>query len=179
MEQVYEATDTRLARRVALKLLGADMTGHPEARMRFLREARAAAALNHPNIATIYDAGEVEGQLYLAMELIEGQPLRSLLPAGGLTERETIDYALQLGSALEHAHSRGILHRDIKPENVMVETTETVKLVDFGIAKAMSTTPTSAETELTRPGAFVGTLQYAPPEVLVGSPATSRNRHSN
>lgn len=172
MGQVYEATDRRLGRRVALKLLGTEMMGHPEARVRFLREARSAAALNHPNIATIFDAGEIDGQLYLAMELIDGEPLRSLLPAGGLSEQETIDYALQLGSALEHAHSRGILHRDIKPENVMVEKNGGVKLVDFGIAKALPTAGAALETEVTRPGAFVGTLQYAPPEVVVGSPAT-------
>ena len=169
---MYEATDRRLGRRVALKLLGTEMTGHAEARLRFLREARSAAALNHPNIATIFDAGEIDGQLYLAMELIDGEPLRSLLPTGGLSERETMDYALQLGSALEHAHSRGILHRDIKPENVMVEKEGGVKLVDFGIAKALPAAGTSLETEVTRPGVFIGTLQYAPPEVVVGSAAT-------
>jgi serine/threonine protein kinase/Tfp pilus assembly protein PilF len=175
MGQVYEATDTRLNRRVALKLPGTELQGQPDARLRFLREARSAAALNHPNIATIYDADQAGDQLYLAMEFIDGESLRSLLPDSGLTEQAAIDYALQLGSALEHAHARGILHRDIKPENVMVEKSGAVKLVDFGIAKTLPTAGTSVETDVTSPGVFVGTLQYAAPELVIGGSATRQS----
>ena len=169
MGEVYLATDSRLGRRVALKLLLPQMSSHPDARARFLREARSAAALNHPNIATIFDAGESEGRLYLAMEYVDGKPLRALLDAGPLPEAEALDYAIQLASGLDHAHTRGILHRDIKPENVLVDGAGVVKLVDFGIAKAL---PMSADASpsITSPGVFVGTLKYAPPEVLAGRP---------
>lgn len=175
MGRVYEATDIRLGRRVALKMLRAEMTLLSAARSRFLREARSAAALNHPNIAAIFDAGEFNGQLYLTMEFIQGKPLRALVQPGGLPEKEVIEYALQLASALDHAHSRGILHRDIKPENVLVQSGGQLKLVDFGIAKELPTADSEGATAITRPGMFVGTLRYAPPEVFLGGRATRQS----
>ena len=174
MGEVYLATDVRLGRRVALKLLLPGMSGRSDARARFLREARSAAALNHPNIATVFDAGEAEGRLYLAMEYVEGSTLRSLLAAGPLPEAEALAYAVQLACALDHAHAHGVLHRDLKPENVLIAPDGVVKLVDFGIAKTL---PSGSEdsTSLTSPGMFVGTLRYAAPEVLNGLPATHQS----
>jgi len=178
MGQVYDATDMRLGRRVALKLLRAEIASSPESRSRFLREARSAAALNHPNIATIYDAGETQGQLYLTMEFVDGQALDSLLANQakvGLPEPDVLSYSMQLASALDHAHSRGILHRDIKPENVIVENTGAVKLVDFGIAKALPAPGAEPMPGITSTGMFVGTLCYAPPEVVSGNPTTRQS----
>jgi TolB-like protein/Tfp pilus assembly protein PilF len=174
MGEVYLATDSHLCRQVALKLLLPEMSSHPNSRARFLREARSAAALSHPNIAAIFDAGESDGRLYLAMEFVQGKSLRSILQNGPLPENEIIQFAMQLASALDHAHSRGILHRDIKPENILIDTTGMAKLVDFGIAKTFSA-ETGAEAEITRPGMFVGTLKYAPPEILSGQPASRRS----
>ena len=175
MGEVYLATDSLLGRPVALKLMRPDRAAHLDARSRFLQEARSAAALNHPNIATVFDAGEVDGRLYLVMEYVGGQSLASLLRAGPLPESDVIEYGIQIASALDHAHSRGILHRDIKPENVIVESGGAAKLVDFGIAKIM---PADSEraTQITTPGLFVGTVKYAPPELLSGRPA---NRQSD
>jgi serine/threonine protein kinase/tetratricopeptide (TPR) repeat protein len=169
MGQVFLATDRRLGRQVALKTLHAELTAQDEARSRFLREARSAAALQHPNIAAVYDAGEADGRLFLAMEFIEGKPLRRLLVKGGLPEDQVLRVSQQIAAAIEHAHGRGILHRDIKPDNVMIDGQGTAKLVDFGIAKALETA--GSET-LTKPGMFVGTLKYAAPEVISGQNAT-------
>ena len=177
MGEVYLANDVRLNRRVALKLLLPEMSTHADSRARFLREARSAAALNHPNIATVFDAGEANGRLYLAMEYIDGKSLRSRLNDGPQPESEVIEFGLQLASALDHAHSRGILHRDIKPENVIVDAAGAAKLVDFGIAKTFSPDAgdAEAETEITRQGMFVGTVKYAAPEVLSGQPASRQS----
>jgi len=174
MGEVWLATDTVLARRVALKLLLRETVRDEAARARFLREGRAIAALNHPNIAVVYEAAEHEGVPYLAMEYVDGHALSHELRMGPLAQSRLVDYALQAAAALEHAHSRGIVHRDVKPGNILVSSQGTIKLVDFGLAKTFATDAVT-ETTVTAPGMFVGTLHYAAPEVLTGRAADARS----
>ena len=171
---MWLATDTVLRRRVALKVLSVQALRDEAARARFRREARAIAALNHPNIAVVYEVAEHEGTPYLAMEYVDGHALSHELKMGPLAQGRLVDYALQAAAGLEHAHSRGIVHRDVKPGNILVNSQGTIKLVDFGLAKAFAM---DAETEsaVTAPGTFVGTLHYAAPEVLTGRPADVRS----
>ena len=152
MGEVYKARDTRLNRVVAIKKLKAE---HGD---RFKREARAVAALNHPHICQIYDVGPD----YLVLEYVEGRPLKGPLPID-----ETVRLAIQIASALEEAHSRGILHRDLKPDNIMLTTAGAAKLLDFGLAKMDDPAPagdafSTLTVGLTKPGAVVGTLAYVP-----------------
>jgi serine/threonine protein kinase len=139
MGVVYSALDEKLARRVAIKLLPPDADS--ERRRRFIQEARAASALNHPNIVTIYEVGEHEGTAFIAMELVDGRPLDRLLADGLLPVSTAIDYGVQIAAALEAAHTAGIVHRDIKPGNVMVTRDGRVKVLDFGLAKLWSWAP--------------------------------------
>jgi serine/threonine protein kinase len=143
MGQVYAAADTRLNRRVAIKVLAAGMAGDPSLTLRFEREAQAIAALNHPNICTLYDVGKHEGLDYLVMELVEGQSLADRIAAGPLPLDQALAYAIQIADALDAAHTRGIVHRDLKPGNVML-TKDGAKLLDFGLAKLRETTGSNA-----------------------------------
>jgi serine/threonine-protein kinase len=175
MGEVYLAEDTRLRRKVALKLLPAEFTNRKERLRRFELEARAASATNHPNIITIYEIGRIDTAHFIATEYVEGQTLRRLMNARRLELREVLDVAIQIASALSAAHAAGIRHRDIKPENVMVRPDGLVKVLDFGLAKlaepptfltnADATTVAEANTAS---GMVVGTVQYMSPEQARG-----------
>jgi serine/threonine-protein kinase len=170
MGVVYRARDTRLGREVAVKTLVPAATADPIARARFEREARAVAALSHPNIVAIYDVGDADGTLYVVTELLQGQTLGARLRDGPLAADLAHDYALQLARGLAAAHAKAILHRDLKPANVFVTPEGTVKILDFGIAVMQGEVPSSDEATLaglhTRPGVLLGTPGYMPPEQL-------------
>ncbi len=163
MGVIYRAQDTLLQRPVAVKVLGKDGLGS-EGRARLLREARAAARLNHPNIVTVHDAGEAEGQSFVVMELVEGVSLFERRPA---TIDESTRMARQICNALEHAHRHGIIHRDLKPENVLVAPDGTAKLMDFGLARSIAS-------RLTQEGAVAGTVFYLAPEQALGKELDGR-----
>jgi eukaryotic-like serine/threonine-protein kinase len=167
---VYAARDERLNRSVALKMIRRDVSD-PEARERFRREARAAASVNHPNICQLYDIGGEEGQLYIAMELLEGESLSARLARGPVPLDEAIRIELATLSALDALHSHGLMHRDLKPSNIFL-TPHGVKLLDFGLARPIEAE--EKETRLTMPGMMLGTPQYLPPEQLLGQPVDLR-----
>lgn len=179
MGEVYRAHDETLDRDVALKVLPAGSFRDPAARARLLREARTASQLNHPNICTIHEVGEGQGQAYIAMELIEGQPLSARLRAGALPAELVLRYGSQIADALSHAHERQIVHRDLKSANVVVTLEGRVKVLDFGLAKRLSEgeldEATRSQASLTAPGALVGTLAYMAPEQLCGRAADARS----
>ena len=135
MGEVFVAEDTKLQRKVALKLLPSNLAGDPERRQRFEREARVVAALNHPNIVTIHSVEQADVHHFITMELVEGKPLHEVIPKNGLTPERFLDLAIPLADALSAAHQRGIVHRDLKPANVMVTDDGRVKVLDFGLAK--------------------------------------------
>jgi serine/threonine protein kinase/tetratricopeptide (TPR) repeat protein len=169
MGAVYRAHDTRLDRDVALKFLPPHLTADPEARERLLAEARAAAALEHPNLCTVYEIDETEdGRPFIAMALCEGETLKERLEREPLPPAEAVHVATQIAKGLSAAHARGILHRDVKPGNVMLTAGGSVKLVDFGLARMADTTPT-------RPGQTPGTLAYMSPEQVRGDPLDPRS----
>jgi TolB-like protein/predicted Ser/Thr protein kinase len=174
MGVVYLAQDTRLGRRVALKVLPAEFAEDSDRVSRFEREARAVAALSHPGIAVLYEIGEIKNTRYLAIEFVEGRSLQERLAAEPITTDCLVDYIVQISDALEHAHRRGILHRDIKPANIMVTPEGRVKLLDFGLAKLLEAKDDNL-TALTAPGTWMGTLQYCAPEVLRGREADHRS----
>ena len=177
---VYEAEDTQLGRRVALKFLPRDLSADPAALERFQREARAASALNHPNICTVYAIGQHEDEHFIAMELLEGESFSQVLARRRLEMGELVDAAIQIADALESAHAKGIVHRDIKPANLFLNTRGQVKVLDFGLAKfdfsgsaARSGSSASDETiaaknDLTTPGTAMGTVAYMSPEQARG-----------
>ena len=175
MGEVYRARDARLGREVAIKVLPSAVASDPDRRQRFEQEARSASALNHPNILTIYDIGEVDGTVYIAMELIEGRTLRELVAsAEPLPSKRLLDLAVQIGDGLAKAHSAGIVHRDLKPENVMVSKDGFAKILDFGLAKLTETAqqdgsvlPTAVAPG-TVPGTVMGTVGYMSPEQASG-----------
>jgi class 3 adenylate cyclase/tetratricopeptide (TPR) repeat protein len=168
MGTVYLAWDVRLQRRVALKLLSHTLAADDSARQRFLLEARAAAALEHPNICTIYAADETpDGQAYIAMSYCEGQTLQQRLAHGPLSTGEAVGYAADIARALAKAHEKGIVHRDIKPANVMLPAEGGLKILDFGVAKLPGS-------DLTRTGYIVGTASYMSPEQALGDPVDHR-----
>jgi len=177
MGEVYRAHDSRLNRTVAVKVLPADTAGEGAARARFEREARAVAALTHPNILSIFDFGTHEGRAYAVMELLEGVSLRERLAAGALPPRKAVDYAAAIARGLAAAHEKGVVHRDLKPENVFITHDEQVKILDFGLAKEIA--PPEAETmaleEATRPGTVLGTVGYMAPEQVRGEEADGRS----
>jgi serine/threonine-protein kinase len=180
MGVVYRARDERLERDVALKVLPPGFLSDENARERFRREARALSQLNHPNICTVYDVGEHDGQIYIAMECIGGQPLSALVRGGALPATTAIRYALQIADAMDHAHERGILHRDLKSSNIIVTPEGRAKVLDFGLAKRMGEsshkeTAPGADATLTKAGALIGTIAYMAPELLEGAPADVRS----
>ena len=172
MGVVYAARDERLHRTVALKTMVA-VTQDETARRRFWREARAAASVNHPNICQIYEIGEDQGELFIAMELLEGQPLSEPLKAGAMPVAEAASIGLGMLAALSALHARGIVHRDLKPSNVFL-TPHGVKLLDFGLARPTDDQVMVTAPELTRAGTIVGTPRYMAPEQVLGEPLDTR-----
>jgi serine/threonine protein kinase len=172
MGEVYRANDLKLGRDVALKILPPDVAGDPERLARFQREARAVAALNHPNVVTLYSEEESGGVHFLTMELIEGQPLNRLIPANGLPVERIVEIAGALAAALAAAHEKGIIHRDLKPANVMVTAEGQVKVLDFGLAKDLGAETSGGATQtsagLTQAGIVMGTPAYMSPEQVSG-----------
>src|SRR5450631_3554676 len=172
MGEVYRARDSKLGREVALKVLPAGMARDPERLQRFQREARSVAALNHPHIVTIYSVEEDDGVHFLTMELVEGLSLDHLIPSNGLSVAQVVEIASALADAIAAAHEKGIVHRDLKPANLMVTTNGRVKILDFGLAKDVSTSGPSGATltaaDLTQAGLVMGTPAYMSPEQITG-----------
>jgi eukaryotic-like serine/threonine-protein kinase len=179
MGEVYLTEDTRLGRRVALKLLPEQFTREPDRLHRFEREARAASSLNHPNIITIHEVGQVEGAPFIITEFIEGKTLRQQMAAAKMMLREAIEVAIQVASALEAAHKAGIVHRDIKPENIMLRPDRLVKVLDFGLAKLTELPTADAQATLasvqTKTGLVMGTVTYMSPEQARGLAVDARS----
>jgi Tol biopolymer transport system component len=181
MGDVYAAEDTKLGRTVALKILPPEMAADPERRARFEREARAVAALNHPNIVTIHSVEEADGVHFITMELVEGKTLSELIPKGGSELAQFLDRAVALTDAVSAAHKRGITHRDLKPDNVMLSDDGRVKVLDFGLAKLRgAATDDAAATRLagheqTAEGKILGTVAYMSPEQAEGKAVDPRS----
>jgi serine/threonine-protein kinase len=177
MGEVYRARDTRLQRDVAIKVLPAHANDDATARERLVREAQTASKLNHPNICTVYDAGVTGDRVFIAMELVEGVALSTLLSEGAQPIERAVRYAIQIADGLGHAHQRGVIHRDLKCANVAITPDGRVKLLDFGLAKHVADAGALTETAapLTGQGTVVGTVAYMAPEVLRGAPADARS----
>ena len=175
MGEVYLASDDRLGRRVAIKILPEAVSRDEEAKLRMLREARAAAALDHPNVCTIYEVGEHEGRPYIVMQFIEGETLYDRMRQGRMSPSEVLDVAAQVAAALDEAHSHGIIHRDVKPMNIMIASRGGVKVLDFGLAKFTAAREHSTTDHLeSRAGVITGTAPYMSPEQLRGAPVDAR-----
>jgi len=187
MGEIYKAQDTRLNRVVAIKVLTSAATGDPDRRRRFIQEAQAASALNHPNIITIHDIVSAGGTDFMVMEFVSGKTLVELIPKGGLRVSQVLIYSVQMADALQAAHKAGIVHRDLKPANVMVTDSGLVKILDFGLAKLTDRGPlnklsgpndetrTMAEAPLTVEGSIIGTVSYMSPEQAQGKKIDTRS----
>ncbi len=179
MGEVYRARDSKLDREVAVKVLPASVANDSDSLARFEREAKAVAALSHPNILAIHDFGTQDGTTYAVMELLEGETLRGKLDGAPVTQRQAVDWALQIAKGLSAAHGKGVVHRDLKPDNVFVSRDGHVKILDFGLAKRVDAAPeqTSAPTGTghTEPGTVMGTMGYMSPEQLRGLPVDHRS----
>jgi serine/threonine protein kinase/Tol biopolymer transport system component len=176
MGEVWRARDARLNRSVAVKVLPAGMADDPARRQRFEQEARALAALNHPNVVAVYDVGQSDGQAYLVSELVDGESLRKLIERGPVSGRKLIDIAVQSAEGIAAAHSLGIIHRDLKPENIMLTRDGRVKVLDFGLAKQnLAGGEEAATVLLSQPGMVFGTVGYMSPEQVRGEPVDARS----
>ncbi|MFC1628509.1 protein kinase [Gemmatimonadota bacterium] len=169
MGAVYKAEDTTLNRLVALKTLSQHLSENEEARERFVREAQAASAINHPNITTVFELLEEDGSHYISMEYVDGKTIRDMVESGHVSIRKAVDIILQAAEALSAAHRKGILHRDVKSANIMVSMEGNVKVMDFGLAHL------EERSQLTRTGTTMGTLAYSSPEQLTGNPYDERS----
>src|SRR5262249_42218463 len=181
MGVVYKARDTHLDREVAIKVLPADKVADPTRKQRFVQEAKAASALNHPNIITIHDIRSSDGVDVIVMEFVEGKTLDELIPAKGLRPALALRYAVQISDALAKAHGAGILHRDLKPSNIMVSEEGRIKILDSGLAKLFEPGESSHDAatltarELTEEGAVLGTAAYMSPEQAEGRKLDGRS----
>jgi len=167
MGVVYKAQDTKLDRLVAVKFLPHHLTVNEAEKARFVQEAKAASALNHPHVCTIHDITEENDQQFIVMEFVDGHTLKEKLPVQKL--QDALTYAIQIGDALQEAHSKGIVHRDIKCENIMVNTKNQIKVMDFGLAKLRGSL------KLTKTSSTIGTLAYMAPEQIRGGEVDSRS----
>src|SRR5436309_978313 len=177
MGEVYRARDTRLGRTVAIKVLRADVAGDQPRRERFLLEARASAALSHPNISALYEIGEDQGQLFLVFEFVPGETLRVAIAGRPLNPRRALDLAIQVADALADAHAAGIVHRDIKPDNIIVTPKGNAKILDFGLATGTSggsEREQAATMMATATGTTLGTVAYMSPEQALGEAVDER-----
>jgi serine/threonine protein kinase len=174
MGEVYQARDLRLARNVAIKVLPSFLTNDPDRLSRFEQEARAAAALNHPNILAVYQMGFCDGAPYLVSELLEGNTLRELMKRGPLAWRKAVEYAVQVVRGLAAAHGKGITHRDLKPENLFVTKDRHIKILDFGLAKLSDALSYGHAGPVTPAGLVMGTVGYMSPEQVRGQEADYR-----
>jgi serine/threonine-protein kinase len=178
---VYRAVDIKLNRQIALKVLPPELVADPERKRRFIQEARAAAALDHPHIAMVHEIDEADGVTFIALELIEGEKLRDLMATGSLSPTRSLELAVEVAEGLALAHERGIVHRDIKPANIMVTREGHAKIIDFGLAKLVEPLVGDAsdvETALrreTEAGVVMGTVSYMSPEQARGDKVDHRS----
>src|SRR6185436_10283295 len=175
MGEVYLADDSRLGRRVAIKMLSETVSRDPDAKRRMLREARAVAALDHPNVCTIHEVGEHEGRPFIVMQYIEGETLFERMQRTRLSLPESLEIALQVAAALDEAHSHGVVHRDIKTLNIMLTPRGQVKVLDFGLARLEAGSESSTDVLVTKPGTVTGTAPYMSPEQLRDVPIDGRS----